>query len=80
MRDIELIYSVEALSMPPPPTAWRWKSSGIVHQINPGTNVVSDRTDAPIGFAIFPTQIHRSADRTRLYFLVGNSSDGEVFT
>ena len=48
-------------------------TSGIVHQINPGTNVVSDRTDAPIGFGIFPTQIHRSADRTRLYFLVGET-------
>ena len=55
-----------------------------LHQINPATNAVTDRTDAPgsggDGMVTSPTQIHRSADRTRLYFLEGNISSGPLFT
>lgn len=46
-------------------------TSNIVHQINPTTNAISERTDSPAdGFSSL--LVHRSADRTLLYFLDGN--------
>ena len=46
-------------------------TSNTIHQINPATNAISERTDsAADGFSYL--QVHRSADRTLLYFLDGN--------
>lgn len=52
-----------------------------LRQIDLTTNAVSIRPDVPfIGGVRGETQIHRSADRTRLYFLEANDSAGPVFT
>jgi len=55
-----------------------------LRQIDFTTNETSIRTDAPgsgfDGQVNQNTQIHRSADRTRLYFLEANISSGPVFT
>jgi len=55
-----------------------------LRQIDLTTNETSIRTDAPGsaggGQVRQNTQIHRSADRTRLYFLEANISSGPVFT
>ena len=55
-----------------------------LHQINFSTNVVSARNDAPGsgpgGQIRHETQVHRGADRTRLYFLESDISSGPVFT
>ena len=55
-----------------------------LHQINFSTNVVSARTDAPgsgVGGQIRNhSQIHRGADRTRLYILEADTSSGPLFT
>jgi hypothetical protein len=55
-----------------------------LRQIDLSTNAVTDRTDATgsgfNGKIKEFTQIHRSADRTRLYFLEADSSDGPRFT
>ena len=45
-------------------------TSGLIYQINPVTNAITQRSDSP-GFG-FSTLLHRSADRTLLYFLEGN--------
>ncbi len=55
-----------------------------LRQINLSDNTVTARTDAPSnysdGYVTADTRICRSADRTRLYFLEPNSSDGPAFT
>lgn len=52
-----------------------------LRQIDLLTNAVSIRSDVPyIGALGASTEIHRSADRTRLYFLESNNSGGPVFT
>jgi hypothetical protein len=55
-----------------------------LRQINLTTNVITNRTDDPgsggNGRVRQETQIHRSADRTRMYFLESNISSGPVFT
>jgi elongation factor P hydroxylase len=50
-----------------------------LRQIDLSTNAMTIRGDAP--FPVWaPTQIHRSADGTRLFFMEGNISSGPVFT
>jgi hypothetical protein len=55
-----------------------------LHQINFSTNVVSARNDAPGsgpgGQIRNHSQIHRGADRTRLYILESDISSGPLFT
>lgn len=55
-----------------------------LRQIDLTSNTVTNRTDAPgsgPGGSLAPsTEVYRSADRTRLYFLESNSSSGAVFT
>ena len=61
-----------------------------LRQIDLTNNAISIRTDEPGSAGPHPganypsvrgsTQIHRSADRSRLYFLESNTSDGPVFT
>jgi hypothetical protein len=55
-----------------------------LHQINLATGSVGARTDAPgSGFGgeiRNHSQVHRGADRTRLYILEADSSNGPVFT
>src|SRR4029077_11299467 len=54
-----------------------------LRQINLSTNAITIRTDAPgsNGSELSaPTQIHRSADGTRFFFMEGNISSGPVFT
>lgn len=55
-----------------------------LRQIDLATNTVATRSDAPGsgggGMVRQNTQIYRSADRTRLYFLESNISSGPVFT
>jgi hypothetical protein len=70
----------------------QFAGSGTVplRQIDLTTNAISVRTDVPGSVDPFPgtpyrtvqqdTQIHRSADGTRLYFLESNRSDGPAFT
>ena len=48
-------------------------TTNVIRQINPVTNVITDRPDAPISFGELVNQTHRSADRRTLYFLTGNS-------
>ena len=51
-----------------------------IRQINLRTNAITIRYDTP-GFGVSsPTQIHRSADGTRLFFMEGSISSGPVFT
>jgi hypothetical protein len=67
-------------------TTTQYSGSGSVplRQINLTTNAITVRSGAPgsgPGGAIGQdTQIHRSADRTRFYFLETNSSAGPIFT
>ena len=49
-----------------------------LRQIDLATNAITIRSDIPYGNLTAPTQIHRSADGTRLFLMVGNSSAGEV--
>jgi hypothetical protein len=51
-----------------------------VRQIDLATNVISIRNDTPGAVVWAPTQIHRSADGTRFFFMEGNISSGPVFT
>ena len=51
-----------------------------LRQVNLGTNAITIRNDAPGPVVWAPTQIHRSADGTRLFFMEGNISSGPVFT
>lgn len=55
-----------------------------LRQIDLRTNAITIRTDAPGsgggGQVSAPTQIHRSADGTRFFFMEGNISSGPVFT
>src|SRR5262245_17516169 len=55
-----------------------------LRQIDLDTNVVTVRTDAPGsgggGIVRQDTQIHRSADGTRFFFMESNASTGPVFT
>jgi hypothetical protein len=54
-----------------------------VRQIDLATNAITIRTDVPeipTRMVTAPTQIHRSADRTRFYFMEGDDSSGSVFT
>ncbi|MGI8436980.1 MAG: YncE family protein [Chthoniobacterales bacterium] len=64
----------------------RFDGSGWVplRQIDLSSNAITLRTDAPgsgiLGQVRQDTYIHRSADRSRFYFLESNSSAGPVFT
>lgn len=55
-----------------------------LYQIDLATNVVTARTDTPTPLPFHdlstPAQLHRSADRTRLYIVQGDDSSGPVFT
>ena len=55
-----------------------------LRQIDLVTDTITTRTDAPGsgggGELSAPTQIHRSADGTRFFFMEGNISSGPVFT
>src|SRR5882724_1697872 len=51
-----------------------------LRQIDLATNAITIRDDAPGGELSAPTQIHRSANGTRLFFMEGNISSGPVFT
>jgi hypothetical protein len=55
-----------------------------LRQIDLSSNAITNRADAPGsgpgGTVAASTEIYRSADRTRLYFLESNSSSGSVFT
>jgi len=59
----------------------RYQGSGYtpLRQIDLATNAITTRGDAP-GIIWAPTQIHRSADGTRFFFMEGNISSGPVFT
>jgi hypothetical protein len=50
-----------------------------LRQIDLNSNAIAIRGDAP-GVVWAPTQIHRSADGTRLFFMEGNISSAPVFT
>jgi outer membrane protein assembly factor BamB len=52
----------------------------IVRQINLNSNAVSERTDVPRSAVWQNSEIHRSADHRRLYFVVTEESNGPVFT
>jgi hypothetical protein len=55
-----------------------------LRQIDLSTNAITIRTDVPgsggPGQVSAPTQIHRSADGTRFFFMEGNISSGPLFT
>jgi hypothetical protein len=52
-----------------------------VRQIDPATNAITIRAvPGRDGRVTGDTQIHRSADRTRFYFMEGDDSSGSVFT
>lgn len=62
-----------------------YSGSTPLRQIDLGNNTVSIRSDTPHPpqsprELVTPTQIHRSADASRLYLLEGGVSDGPVFT
>jgi hypothetical protein len=63
-------------------SAWGGSGFAQLHQINLATNAISVRTDVP-GSAnnsiSSPTQIHRSADGTRLSFMETDISSGPIF-
>lgn len=56
---------------------------GSIRQINPATNVITTRSDAPLtapSMALRRTQIRRSADRSRLCFLEPEMASGPILT
>jgi hypothetical protein len=61
-------------------TQSRFSGSTPIRQINLRTNVITIRHDTPGFGPSAPTEIHRSADGTRLFFMEGNISSGPIFT
>jgi hypothetical protein len=62
-------------------TAYQGSGSTPLRDINLTSGALSTRSDAPGGGNVTNrTQIHRSADGTRMYLLQGNNSAGGVFT